>query len=217
MALLSEKDRNNLIAEFEKLESPVRLIVFTQEFECQYCTQTREIAEELAELSEQISVEVYDFVVHKEIAEEYGIDKIPATIIMRGGDQPQDYGIRIYGIPAGYEFSSLVEDVMMVSRNDSGLSAETRAWISSLKTRLHLQVFVTPTCPHCPRAVNMAHQLAFESEFIQADMIEATEFPQLSVKYQVMGVPRTVINETEHLEGAAPEQMMLSKLKTIVG
>jgi glutaredoxin-like protein len=215
MSLLSEKDRDHLITEFGKLESPVKLVVFTQEFECQYCSETREIGEEVAGLSDQISLEVYDFVEHKEMAEQYGIDKIPATIIMRGGDQPQDYGIRVYGVPAGYEFSSLIEDVMMVSRGDSGLSAETKEWVSQLETPLHLQVFVTPTCPYCPRAVNMAHQLALESDLIRADMVEATEFPHLSMKYQVMGVPRTVINETEHVEGAAPEPMLLAKLKQV--
>jgi hypothetical protein len=48
---------------------------------------------------------------------------------------------------------------------------------------------------------------------VRADMVEATEFPHLSYKYQVMGVPRTVINETTHMEGAAPEPMLLEKLQ----
>ena len=216
MALLKEEDRNHLIEQFKSLESPVKIVVFTQEMECQYCQETRMIGEELAALSDKISLEVYDFEKDKEIAETYNIDKIPATVIMTGGDQPKDYGIRYFGIPSGYEFSSLIEDIMMISGGDSGLSAATKEMLANLEEPVHLQVFVTPTCPYCPPAVLLAHQLAFESDQVQADMVEAIEFPHLSMKYQVQGVPRTVINETVHQEGAAPEAMLLAKLKEAV-
>lgn len=216
MALLREDDRQHLINEFSALTHPVKLVVFTQKFECQYCAETRMIAEEVAALSDKISLEVYDFEAHAEIAEQYGIDKIPATVIMRGGNDPKDYGIRLFGIPSGYEFSTLIEDIMMVSRGDSGLSAETKAWVAALKKPVHMQVFITPTCPYCPRAVILAHQLAMESDLIRGDMVEAIEFPHLANKYHVHGVPRTVINENVHIEGAAPERMLLGKLKEAV-
>lgn len=216
MTLLKEDDRQHLINEFSALTEPVKIIVFTQKMECQYCTETRMIAEEVASLSDKISVEVFDFETHVEIAEEYNIDKIPATVIMRGGDQPKDYGIRLFGIPSGYEFSTFIEDIMMVSKGESGLSAETKAWVANLTEPVHMQVFITPTCPYCPRAVILAHQLAMESELIHSDMVEAIEFPHLSNKYHVQGVPRTVINETVHMEGAAPEMMLLGKLKEAV-
>lgn len=216
MALLQESDRKILEEKFAELKNPVKLVVFTQEMECQYCKETRQLAEEVAALSDSITLEVYDFVTHKEIAEQYNVDKIPATIIMTGGDDAKDYGIRFYGIPSGYEFSSIIEDIMMVSKGESGLSAETKAWVAALESPVHMQVFVTPTCPHCPRAVLLGHQLAMESDMITADMVEAIEFPHLSNKYSVQGVPRTVINETVHMEGAAPEAMILGKLKEAV-
>ncbi len=216
MALLKEDDRQHLINEFSALTDPVKIIVFTQKFECQYCAETRMIAEEVASLSDKISVEVYDFEADAEIAAEYNIDKIPATVIMRGGDQPKDYGIRLFGIPSGYEFSTFIEDIVMVSKGESGLSAETKAWVANLTEPVHMQVFITPTCPYCPRAVILAHQLAMESDLIHSDMVEAIEFPHLSNKYHVQGVPRTVINETVHMEGAAPEMMLLGKLKEAV-
>ncbi len=213
MPLLKDKDRDYLTEQFKTLPAPVKLIVFTQEFECHYCAETRQIAEELAALSDDLTLEVYDFLADKEIAEQYQVDKIPATIVMRAGQQPKDYGIRYYGIPSGYEFSSLIEDIKLVASGESGLSAQTREWAAELEEPVHLQVFVTPTCPYCPQAVILAHQLAMESDHIRADMVEATEFPDLSMKYQVMGVPRTVINETIHLEGAAPESMLLARLQ----
>jgi glutaredoxin-like protein len=216
MSLLKEKDRQHLIKEFAALQAPVKILVFTQEMECDYCSDTRLIAEEVASLSDKIALEIYDFVADQQIVEQYKIDKIPALVMMRGGDQPKDYGIRYYGIPAGYEFSTLVSDILMVSRGDSGLAADTKAYLAALKKPLHLQVFVTPTCPYCPPAVHLAHQLAFESDLVRADMVEAIEFPHLSHRYHVQGVPRTVINETAHLEGAAPEGMLLAKIKTAV-
>ena len=216
MALLKEEDRQHLIEEFEALKNPVKLLMFTQELECEYCRETRMIAEEVAELSDSISLEVYNFVTDEEVAEQYDIDKIPAIAVLGDGEEPIDYGIRYYGIPSGYEFSSIIEDVMMVSQGESGLSEATKTQVAELTEPLHLQVFVTPTCPYCPRAVRLAHQLAVESDLIRADMVEAIEFPHLSVKYQVQGVPRTVINETVHVEGAVPEPMLMTKLKEAV-
>jgi glutaredoxin-like protein len=217
MALLKEEDRQHLIKEFEALQNPVKLLMFTQELECQYCRETRQIAQEVAGLSDAISLEVYNFVTDKEVAEEYGIDKIPAIAVLRDGYEPKDYGIRYYGIPSGYEFSSLIEDVMMISQGESGLSEATKAQLAELTEPVHLQVFVTPTCPYCPRAVRLAHQLALESDLIRADMVEAVEFPHLSIKYQVQGVPRTVINETVHIEGAAPEPMLMARFREAIG
>ena len=145
MALLKEEDRQHLIKEFEALQNPVKLLMFTQELECEYCRETRMITEEVADLSDKISVEVYNFVTDEEVADKYNIDKIPAIAVLGDGDKPKDYGIRYYGIPSGYEFSSVIEDVMMVSQGESGLSDATKAQVAELTEPLHLQVFVTPT------------------------------------------------------------------------
>jgi len=216
MALINDSDRKHLQAEFARLAQPVKLVMFTQQMECQYCRETRMLVEEIASLSDKIESEVFDFMEHVEVAETYGVDKIPAVVVTRGGAAPKDYGIRYFGIPSGYEFSSLIQDILMVGDGDSGLSPATREWVAGLTQPLHLQVFVTPTCPYCPPAVILAHRLAMESDLITADMVEAVEFPHLSMKYRVQGVPRTVINETVHLEGAAPEALLLNKLKTAV-
>jgi glutaredoxin-like protein len=209
MALLKDKDREYLQQEFAKrLKNPVKLVVFTQTIACDFCAQTEEIAREVAGLSDKISVEVYNFVTDKPVADQYGVDKIPATVVV--GEK--DYGIRFFGIPAGYEFTSLIEDIMMVSAGDSGLSEATKKAVAQIKQPVRIQVFVTPTCPYCPGAVLLAHKLAMESEYIVGDMVEATEFPHLAQKYNVMGVPRTVINEKTHIEGAVPEAVLIAQL-----
>lgn len=214
MPLISEKDAEFLKKEFEEnLVDPVKLVVFTQDFECQFCAETRQIVEEIAELSDSISAEVYDFVADKAMAELYSVDKIPAIAIVRVQDgEERDYGVRFYGIPSGYEFTSVIEDILDVSRGESGLQPGTKEAIASITEPVHLQVFVTPTCPYCPQAVRLAHKLAIESDLVTGDMVEAIEFPHLSNKYHVHGVPRTVINETVHQEGAVPEPMLLAKL-----
>lgn len=212
MPLLKDEDREQIKNEFADLEGPVKVLVFTQKIECQYCSETRQLAEEISELSDQITLEVYDFEDNAEVAEAYNIDKIPATIVMQGGEESKDFGIRFFGIPSGYEFATLIEDIKMVGSGDSGLSDETKAQVAEISSPVHMQVFVTPTCPYCPRAVLLAHQLAMESDMFRGDMVEAIEFPHLSNKYQVHGVPRTVINEDIHLEGAAPEPMVMSKV-----
>lgn len=213
MSLLNDDVRQQVRDEFAGLTHPVKLVMFTQEHECQYCSETRELVEEVAALSDKLSVEVYDQLADKEIAEQYEIDKIPAVAIVADGEDAKDYGIRLYGIPSGYEFSTLIADIVMVSNRESGLDSATKQYLQELASPLHLQVFVTPTCPYCPQAVRLAHMMALESDMVQGDMVEAIEFPHLSNKYQVMGVPRTVINEDTYLEGAAPEAMLVDKVK----
>ncbi|MCK5119172.1 MAG: thioredoxin family protein, partial [Candidatus Latescibacteria bacterium] len=107
MSLLKEKDREQVQKTFGKLTGNVRLVMFTQEIECPYCRETRELMQEIASLSDKIIAEVYDFVSDKEKVEQYGIDKIPAIVV----EGEKDYGIRFYGIPGGYEFTSLMEDI----------------------------------------------------------------------------------------------------------
>ncbi len=210
MPLLDEHVREEVKREFAGLSGKVKLLVFTQEFECDYCAETRALAEELAQISEKIEVEVHDLLGSKAVAEKYGIDKIPAIVVLGEGDR--DYGIRFFGVPAGYEFSSLLEAIKMISSGDSGLSPEAREAVKGLKNPVHIQVFVTLTCPYCPMAVQIAHRLAVESDLIRADMIEASEFPHLANRYGVYAVPKVVMNDRVSFEGALPEKAFVDYL-----
>lgn len=214
MPLLSDQDRDFLKGHFaESLAKPVTLLFFTQEHACEHCQQTESILRELAELSEKIDLDVHDFVEDRQLAEEHGVDKIPATVIV----SDVDYGVRFFGIPSGYEFTSLIEDIVDVSTGEVDLSDDTLETLASIQEPVHIQVFVTPTCPYCPMAVRLAHKLAIASDQVEADMVEAIEFPQLAVRYSVQGVPRSIINEDTHLEGAAPEPLFMAKLQQALG
>ena len=149
----------------------------------------------------------------------FNIDKTPAIVIaaMDNG-QVTDFGIQYSGIPAGHEFGTLINDIVLVSGRDSGLSAEAREYLKNLDKPLHLQVFVTPTCPHCPRAVLLAHQMAMENPaMIRAEGVEATEFPELANQFNVRGVPQTVINAgMGTVVGAMPEKNLLAEIMRAV-
>jgi len=209
MPMLPDEMKDQVRDTLADLQRPVKLVVFTQELECPYCLQNRELLEEVAALSDLVTAEVYDFVNDKAQVEAYGIDKIPAVAIV--GDE--DYGIRFYGIPAGYEFTTLVHTIRMLGVAGSQLEEQDRTALASLAEPVHLQVFVTPTCPYCTTAVALAFEMAYVSPMVRADGIESSEFPHLTVKYHIAGVPRTIINETVDLEGAAPAQMLLDKIE----
>lgn len=208
MALLKNEVVNEVRERFKKLTGSVRLVNFTQKIECHYCEETRRLTEEIASLSSKISVEIYNFALDKEKSQQYKIDKIPAIVV----EAEKDYGIRFFGIPGGYEFNSFISTIYDVSRKATDLSVESKDKISKIDKPIHIQVFVTLTCPYCPAAVEMAHKLALESEYITSDMIESTEFPHLVNKYGVMGVPKVVINEEFGFEGALPETSFVDEI-----
>lgn len=212
MALLKDEDRQKLVEEFgQKLVNPVRLAFFTQNLDCMYCAPTEMILRELTPLSDKITLETWNFVNDKPQAETYGIDKIPAVAVVG----QKDYGLRFYGIPAGYEFASLVASIIDVSRGETVLTQESKDILRSLSKPVRIQVFVTPTCPYCQSMVRLAHQAAVESDLVTAHMVEATEFPHLAQRYGVMGVPKTVINETISLDGAVPEHVFMHHLQEV--
>jgi len=220
MTIIPVEIQNQVKDVFHALEGPVKLVMFTQgeggAIECSLCKETRELVEEVADLSDKIELQVYDLVKDANVAAQYNIEKIPALAVVAGGNQPKDYGIRFYGIPSGYEFTSLIQDVLLVSQGKTNLSPKTLQQLGKLKNPVHIQVFVTPTCPYCSSAVILAHKLALASDKITADMIESTEFPQLANRYQVYGVPRTVINDVVHIEGAVPEAALVSELMKVL-
>lgn len=211
--MLKEEDRKAVSKRFEEIAEPVKIVMFTQEVECEYCSATRELALELAGLSDKLTLEVLDFVKDKARADDLGVDKIPAVAIM--GDR--DYGIRFFGVPAGYEFSALIEDIVMVGRREHGLPKEITDELAKLDSPVHMQVVVSPTCPYCPRAVLTAHRFAMASDKIRGDMVEGSEFPHLVVKYGVQGVPHTVINEEHSFVGALPEAEAAKAVLEAVG
>jgi glutaredoxin-like protein len=139
--VLEDKEKRLVTELFKNLKNPVKLINFTQELECQFCRETRQLLKEVSELSGQVSLEIYNFQLDKEKVSQYEVDKIPATLIE--GDK--DYGIRYYGMITGYEFATFLQDILDVSKRESGLSQKTKEQLRGVNQKIHLQVFTTPT------------------------------------------------------------------------
>ena len=142
MSLLTEEVTAELREAFAGLVNPVRLAVFSQALAEPVSEEVRRLVEELAALHPLLSAESRNFVLDQERVQELGIERIPAIAVLGEGT---DYGVRLYGLPTGYEFGSLVEAVLDVSRGTSGLSAETRDALAALETDVKLRVFSTPT------------------------------------------------------------------------
>jgi alkyl hydroperoxide reductase subunit F len=166
----------------------------------------------LAGLTDRVRLEVRDLVRDAEEARRYGIDKIPATVVLGA----RDFGIRFFGVTGGYEFTSLLEALLMVSREQHGLPPEVLEILKAIDRPVHLEVMVTLTCPYCPKMVNVAHRFALANEHIRADMVESSGFPYLVQRYHVHGVPKTVIDEGASFEGALPPvQAALEILRSV--
>jgi glutaredoxin-like protein len=199
----------------ENLREPVRIVLFNQSEHCDLCEETAHLLGEVAAVDARITVEQHALDLEPELGKQYNLDKLPGFVIAGlEGEQVVDYGIRYAGVPAGHEFTSLINDIILVSQGDSGLDDETRAFLKELKQPVLLQVFVTPTCPYCPQSVNLAHAMAMESPLVQAEMIEATEFVDLSAQFNVSGVPQTTINAGRGtLVGSGPEELLVDEIK----
>jgi len=204
MPLLPEQERRALQGQLEALAGPVTLLFFAQTIAApETVLMTRQILNEVVALNDYLSVREVNVILEKSVAAGYGITHIPAIALLRG---EEDTRIRFLGAPTGYEFVSLIQAIMLAGRGESGLSAENRDLMARHVTGpMDIKVFSTPTCPHCPRAVTLAHRMAIESPLVTATCIEATEFPDLSLAFRVTGVPKTVVNGIVEILGALPE------------
>jgi glutaredoxin-like protein len=218
---ISDEDLARLKGAFDRMltlpegSDERRALVFTTDNDqhaCELCDDTRQLLEEIACVSDgKITVTVYDLARDAAQARAHDVSMAPAVVIADadGGD----HGVRFFGIPSGYELASLLSAVLMMSRGDDGLDPGTRGALAHLDAPARLQVFVTPTCPYCPSAVTLAHRMAVASPNVTAEMIDASEFPDLSERYGVRAVPHTVINGVVHVIGAVPEAEMLARLQ----
>jgi glutaredoxin-like protein len=144
--LLNEQVVSQIRQSFEQMKESVQILFFGSQDNCEYCADTRQLLEEVTAIDEKLSLSIYDLQDNADMAKKFNVDKAPAIVIAgKDGDQVTDFGIQYSGIPAGHEFGTLINDILLVSGRDSGLSAEVREFLKNLEKPLHLQVFVTPT------------------------------------------------------------------------
>jgi len=147
MSLIAPADQEKLRDAFGEMTAPVRLLFFTQTLGCETCLQTRQILDELPPLSDKITIEEVNFVLEREKAAQYGIDRVPAIALVGedGSKQEKDSKIRFLGTPAGYEFMSLIHAVLLVGGRPPSLTEENRRRVMAVSRPITMQVFTTPT------------------------------------------------------------------------
>jgi len=191
-----------------QLENDVTLYVFTKKDHCLLCNQVLELITLISDLNPKLHVQGCQCDLEDEMARVFRIERHPAVVI----HGPSKRNVRFFGIPSGFEFRSFIDSILDSSRGSTVLSPETRENLRNLNLPVHIEVFVTPTCPYCPMAVRIAHKFAIESEMITSDMIESLEFVEYAQEFNVMSVPRTIINKEISIEGAVLEPILLQKV-----
>jgi len=200
--MLNDTIKNDVKKAFNDLADPIK-IVYNENVKAQFNNEIKDLLSQVVELDDKLSLEI------KPSEEE----NTPYFDI-----QGKNKGvIRFMGIPGGHEFSTLISSILMASTGNHQLSEESVKYFENLTSEVDLKVFVTPTCPHCPSAVFLAHRFAMISEKVTASMVEAMEFQEMSQKFSVSGVPHTIVNdELGGFVGAHPEPSALTEIKKVL-
>jgi len=198
---------------FEKLEHEVTIHLFTQDEECLFCNETRELVTKVAELSDMIKVVPHEGPLKKSTSATFGVKHQPAFMLHGKGQ----YKIRFNGIPAGHEFSTLIAGILDVSASIVPLPKDIIDDLQAIDKPVHIKVFTTPECPYCPSMVRLAWQAAIINPLIEAEGFESLEFQDLAKYYKVQGVPKTIVNETVSIEGLVAAGEFVEKLYEAIG
>jgi len=144
--LLNDQVTGQIQQAFDTLTNPVQILFFGAQSGCEYCNETLQLLTEISALDKRVHLSVHDLETDAPLAAQFQVNKTPGIVIAgKDGDQILDLGIQFSGIPSGYEFSTLINDILLASHRDSGLSVETRDFLKALSQPLLMQVFVTPT------------------------------------------------------------------------
>jgi glutaredoxin-like protein len=222
MQLLNEEVRNQIKDIFNKeVKNPVKVLLFTRAINCETCPYAEQLLKEMAEtVPEKLSYEIISTATPEgqEKAKQYGLDpdRAPAFVIL--DKDGNDKGIHYIGLPAGLEFSTLINGIVLASLDELQMDEKTKELMEQINQPLDVRVFVTTSCGYCPQAAITAYQFAVASPNVVANVYDAQENPDLSQKYQVVGVPKIVITKQGSDEpvvefvGAQPPEYFLSYL-----
>lgn len=154
--ILKDEDKNIIRGHLEAMEQPVTLFVFTQDDRikvpgrepCFQCKETVALAEELAGLSDLLETVIFDRDAHGEQFEKFGIERVPALVPAAGeAGENGRRGVRFYGLPSGYEFPTLIETIIEMSRADGPepLPEAITGRLAAVTEPVNIKVFATPT------------------------------------------------------------------------
>ncbi|MFA6627386.1 MAG: thioredoxin family protein [Bacilli bacterium] len=211
MNLLNDDVKKQIKEYLNFMKEKVTIVLFTKEAPCETCIETTDLLKEIVSLSSQLELIEKNFITDTQEVTKYHIEMVPSFVLLNA--KGEYLGIKFNGIPAGHEINSLLGALIDMSGMDYGFDEATIKRIQAITQPTNIKVFVTLSCPHCPGAVQTAHRLAMLNKNIESEMIEAQTFHNLSVKYNVSGVPKIIINETKELIGNQPVDAFLEQLE----
>lgn len=210
MSILNDQIAEQLKEIFADMKKDVTLAVFTKKDACETCEDTLSFMKEIEVLSDKIHLESLDLEADSDKAQAYQVQMAPSIVLLN--DKKEYLGIKFNGIPAGHEINSFIPAILEVSGSGEALPENFMNQISEIKKPVNIKVFVTLSCPHCAGAVQKAHKLALESSMIDAEMVEAQTFYELSDKFNVSSVPKVVINDQYEFVGNQPLEVFLQEI-----
>ena len=205
---MDEETKEQVTQRFEILDDDISLHLFVGDHMCLYCNDTKALVEQVAELSDKVSVVIHKGGLDDKDAKEYGVTRNPTTAIVNKGEAK----IRFNGIPAGREFGAFIASIIDVSTGFIQLPPTIIEDIKAIDKPVRILVFTTPQCPYCPDMVRLSIQAALANPLIEVDQIESLEFSDLARKYEVFGVPKTIFNDTVSADGLVPPDIFVEKL-----
>ena len=185
-------------AKFSSLKNNVKLVLFIQENHCNHCNEAKRMYEWLASVYQKIKFEIFNIEINLKKDWEYKIFAVPALAIIG----IKDYGIRYYGYPQGPEIINLIDDIVYVSRGETTLPTDVTQKLHKLDKITQLKIFISSTCPYSLPIAKLGLKLAITSDNINVDIIDATQFLEVAEKFNVRGIPMTVINNEKSFYGA---------------
>lgn len=211
MKLLNEEVVTQLEQVFKNMKTDVTLALFTEEEVCETCKDADSFLTELSEASPKLHLKRYDLSKDVDLAKKYHVSMVPSIVLL---DHQEVYnGIKFNGIPAGHEINSFVKGILEVSGAGNPLPDDVAQRLSKIKKPVNIKVFVTLGCPHCSGAVEKAHKLALMSPHVDAEMIEAQTFYDLSEKYNVSSVPKIVVNDEFEFVGNQSFEVFMEEIE----
>ena len=213
--LLKDEDRKVITEKYwSKLLDHVSLVYFnSRSKDCEYCEILNDLYMELVETSDMLSLKVYYIEEEEEIASKYRVKKAPAVVLVGRNEGL----IKFYGAPAGMEFPSFLETIVLASRGEAKISDSLkRKIINEVVKDINIKVFVTPACPYCPQMASVACQFAIISSHFDVEVWEALEFPEEVRKYDVMAVPKVIINDIVSFEGLVSPNDLFRRVKDVL-
>ncbi len=208
--MFNEELSTQLKGIFADMPNEMTIALFVDNNGCESCDQTQSYMEEVTELSDKIKLEVYDMDRDSEIAKLYNVQMVPSIVMLDANRQY--HGMKFNGIPAGHEINSFIPAILETSGLVSEVPEPLKGQIEAIDKDVNIKVFVTLACPHCAGAVQKAHKLALMNPHIDAEMVEAQTFNELSMKHNVSSVPKIVINDSLELVGNQPINAFLDEI-----